>query len=118
MAYKDPEKDKAWHRQYRKKVQTKLRELSRSLKNVPCADCGLTFHPVCMDWDHISLEVKTCNVAQTYSRGMKAFLAEMEKCEVVCANCHRLRTFYRKQYRASVYAEKPDGPTSLGQNDS
>lgn len=64
--------------------------------DTPCADCGQTFDPVCMDFDHIS-DDKTDNVGTLVSRGVsvKRIQDEVEKCELVCANCHRVRTSER-----------------------
>ncbi len=64
----------------------------RSLKDVPCADCGDEFHFAAMDFDHLPQYDKKPNLSQlrTYSR--KQILEEVKKCEVVCSNCHRGRT--------------------------
>jgi len=71
-----------------------IKELVRGLKNVPCADCKNTFHFSAMDFDH--LENKHFNIASD-SRWVsrKRLLDEIAKCDVVCANCHRLRTWNR-----------------------
>lgn len=64
------------------------------LKSVPCADCRRELDPVCMDFDH--LRDKSFNLSRATSRVFKsldALQAEVMKCEVVCANCHRLRTW-------------------------
>ena len=67
------------------------REIIRSIKKQPCADCGRTFPPEAMDFDHIG--EKRIEVSRlVYISGTAALLAEIEKCEVVCANCHRIRT--------------------------
>lgn len=60
------------------------------LKSVPCADCGQTFPPVCMDFDHLG--GKDFNIGSASTRSLETVLAEIAKCEVVCANCHRIRT--------------------------
>ena len=59
-------------------------------KNVPCADCGGWFPPECMDFDHRDPSTKRCAVSQAKSE--RALMHEMAKCEVVCANCHRIRS--------------------------
>lgn len=68
------------------------------LKSGPCADCGKCYDPVCMDWDHLPGFEKKFNVSamvrNTYSR--EAIEAEIAKCELVCANCHRIRTKQRR----------------------
>jgi hypothetical protein len=66
------------------------------LKAVPCADCGGTFPPEAMDFDHLG--GKRGDISRmAHSVGMAALRAEVEKCEVVCAICHRIRTAARRQ---------------------
>lgn len=60
-----------------------------------CMDCG-NDNLVVLEFDHRPGEVKMFNVGQ--QAGVvsdEAFLAEIEKCDVVCANCHRIRTNIR-----------------------
>ena len=55
-----------------------------------CVDCGEP-DPVILEFDH--LRDKSFDVAQALPyRSWKSILAEIAKCEVVCANCHRRRT--------------------------
>jgi hypothetical protein len=58
---------------------------------VPCADCQEVFPPVCIDFDHVRGE-KIKGLSGMWSWSRSRILAELEKCELVCANCHRLRT--------------------------
>lgn len=64
----------------------------------PCSDCGGVFHHSAMQWDHVSAEDKSLNVADLYrkSASKTAILVEIKKCELVCANCHALRTWNRR----------------------
>lgn len=59
----------------------------------PCADCGQKFPAVCMDFDHVR-GVKSHTIAKMVGDGYTkaAILEELEKCELVCSNCHRIRT--------------------------
>lgn len=77
----------------------KLTKWYRKLKSHPCTDCGMTFHPAAMQFDHTSSEDKRNNVANLVSMGLgkKTVLAEIEKCDLVCANCHAIRTFNRRE---------------------
>jgi len=60
----------------------------------PCVDCGET-DPVVLEFDHIG--PKLFNIGQDLPyRSWPSILAEIEKCEVVCANCHRRRTALRR----------------------
>lgn len=68
-----------------------------SVKQNPCMDCGGTFPTECMDLDHVRGE-KVDNVSTLLARtaSMEEVIAEVDKCDLVCANCHRIRT--RKRY--------------------
>jgi hypothetical protein len=56
----------------------------------PCVDCGET-DPVVLDFDHLRDKLFDIGVGLHY-KNWDAVLAEIEKCEVRCANCHRRRT--------------------------
>lgn len=62
-----------------------------------CADCGIRSpHPEIYDFDHLPGVEKRKSVAQLLTSGsFEDFKAEIQKCEVVCANCHRIRTRQR-----------------------
>lgn len=70
------------------------RGMIAELKSVPCADCGQTYPPYVMDFDHLG--DKLGDIANNLKRwSNKKLLAEVAKCEVVCSNCHRARTHAR-----------------------
>jgi hypothetical protein len=66
----------------------------------PCADCGVAYPFYVMDYDHIEGMKKECNLAAASS----IFRAKQEiaKCELVCSNCHRERTYNRFWSRNSL----------------
>lgn len=67
----------------------------KELKNKPCMDCGGRF-PVCvMDFDHVRGKKKF--YVTTSLRKWKTILKEAKKCDLVCANCHRIRTNKRRK---------------------
>ena len=58
----------------------------------PCVDCGGVFPPVCMDFHHTHGEkLFEMSSAVTHTRRLDKVILEMEKCVLICANCHRLR---------------------------
>jgi hypothetical protein len=65
-----------------------------------CADCGYNANPVALDFDHLPGSVKMYRVCTMAGMRRDLIDAEIAKCEVVCANCHRIRTNDR------LYAEK------------
>lgn len=75
-------------------------EWMRTLKSKPCTDCGHIFNSVAMQWDHIASD-KTINIADAIKKGWskKRILIEVGKCELVCANCHAVRTWNRKNLK-------------------
>lgn len=67
------------------------------LRSAPCADCGGRFPPCAMDFDHRDPATKRSAVTRLIGRaGVGRILAEAAECAIVCANCHRLRTFERR----------------------
>lgn len=59
-----------------------------------CKDCGFNLHHAALDFDHVTTN-KSFNVCN--SKSINQAKKEIEKCEVVCSNCHRIRTFNRLQ---------------------
>lgn len=77
-----------------------IREAYRFLNEIksrPCMDCGHSFDPICMDFDHVRGK-KSFSLSAAVRDGFskKRMLAEIEKYEIVCSNCHRVRTHKRR----------------------
>lgn len=112
MPYKDKEVERQYQRDWyqRNKALTKQRSrasnrrysarnrafLKEYKEKHPCTDCGGFFPSYVMDFDHLNDKRYTISNMQTLS--IEALLAEMEKCELVCANCHRIRTHNRRSF--------------------
>lgn len=77
-----------------KALRQAARAIVLQLKAQPCADCHQTFDPVCMDFDHRAGERKRACVSELANKGsiLAVVIDEISKCDLVCANCHRLRT--------------------------
>lgn len=109
MAYRDIENQKEYARNWylrnkeitveRARASTK-RNRKRNLEYVNaikvrlgCTDCGYNKNPVALDFDHVGTDkmMNICKLAaMAYS--IEMIDKEIKKCEVVCANCHRIRT--------------------------
>ncbi len=57
-----------------------------------CTDCGYDAHPAALDFDHLPGSVKKYRLCTMAGMKRAHIDAEIAKCEVVCANCHRIRT--------------------------
>lgn len=77
-------------------------KLIRTFKEVPCTDCRIRWPYYVMQLDHVRGK-KLFNLSAAIRRNVSVdrILAEIEKCEAVCANCHSIRSHSRlKQHKA------------------
>lgn len=75
------------------KYRVENRKTIREIKNnTPCTDCGVSYPYYVMDFDHLR-DKKYIIANSSLTPGM--LKKEIEKCEVVCSNCHRERTHTR-----------------------
>ena len=105
MPYKDPEKRKAYQRAYNKAhyegnreyYRIKNRKAKDALKarfsefksNLSCLHCGESANVV-LDFHHRDGTTKEFGIAEGLRRySWQRVLDEIEKCDVLCANCHR-----------------------------
>ena len=104
MPYKDPERQRQAQRESVKRRREKINEWVRadrakrrayidSFKQNPCLDCGQSYDPCVMDFHHRDGDEKSARLAIMASERYtyEAIDIEIAKCDVICANCHRLR---------------------------
>lgn len=111
MPYADRDQQLAYLRDYRAKNpdgrsrtayqqqrREAVRQYIREQKRKPCTDCGGLFPPCVMDFDHLPEHVKFKRLSELISRNasLRAVQEEIAKCELVCANCHRIRSWRRQ----------------------
>jgi hypothetical protein len=108
MPYADPVKNSQAKREYYLKNTEDYRRRTREdrakrrayiaeFKNKPCMDCKMPYPSFVMDLDHREGEIKIENLAKMIARySWNTILEELKKCDVVCSNCHRIRTHNRK----------------------
>lgn len=74
-----------------------LRTLLTDLKvSSGCLTCGIK-HPAFLEFHHRDPKEKSFGLGQLKVRSMSRILFEVAKCDVLCANCHRLRHWAEKQ---------------------
>lgn len=73
------------------------RDLILEAKDKPCADCGIKYPFYVMHLDHLDRDSKAFSPAKLRGRGRSTVIAELAKCEAVCANCHAERSWQQIQ---------------------
>ncbi len=79
------------NKKYRKSIQNFIKDIK---ENTPCVDCLVKYPYYVMDFDHICDKEFNVNFLSSTGR-IGALKKEIEKCEIVCSNCHRRRTYER-----------------------
>lgn len=84
--------------QNNRKYRTELREWLTELKNRPCQDCGQRYPAYVMDFDHRDGSQKDDAISRMVTQRVlrKEIEKEIKKCDLVCSNCHRERTYQRQ----------------------
>lgn len=75
-------------------VRSQLRvKILDYLKDKKCITCGVDDIRV-LDFDHINASEKSFSIARAISdlKSWDSILEEIKKCQILCANCHRIRT--------------------------
>lgn len=117
MPFKDPDKRRAYQREYHKrhylnnldKYKNKAKRWNRSQRRwarefiyrvkrlSKCVDCGESDTRV-LDFDHV-IGKKVANVSDLVngSYSIEKIKEEIRKCEIRCSNCHRIKTMERRK---------------------
>jgi len=77
---------------YHKKCVDNRRKWFQSLKEKdPCLRCGQKYPYYVMDWHHRNPCEKSFGLGQqSFRKSRKLLLEEIAKCDLLCANCHRI----------------------------
>lgn len=85
-----------WHAKHREATLRryhKIRSLIQAIKlEKGCALCGYRKSPAALEFDHLDPAAKSFGVGFHSSHSLDRVMAEIEKCRVLCANCHREET--------------------------
>lgn len=91
---------KECHKKYYQKHYKNRTEWIRELKSKPCMDCGNSYHFAAMQFDHRPGEIKSFDISRAIAGniGDEFYIQEeINKCDLVCANCHAVRSWNRLQ---------------------
>ena len=108
MAYKNKEDEKAYQRRHylkhkdlylAKSKKSNKKYIKRNIEFVSeykmqhgCLKCGYKEHPSALDFHHIDESKKEFNIGHMIRQAfsIKKIKTEIDKCDVLCANCHRI----------------------------
>jgi hypothetical protein len=111
MPYKDPDIARAknlvyqrayyarnpeYYKQKAAERQRRLTAIIRTEKSRPCTDCSVEYPWYVMDFDHCGEKEFNLSGAARMGWSEQRIRAEIAKCEIVCANCHRIRSHRRR----------------------
>lgn len=117
LPYGTPEYGKAWRQLHKERLANDRKEkyearkprkerryywLNKYKQAKGCCMCGYNTHSVALDFDHIDPSDKKFTIARRIDLStLKTLFKEIRKCQVLCANCHRIRTFEEKHHSIS-----------------
>ncbi len=93
----------------KQKYRLERKEFLDKLKNKPCKDCNKSYPSFVMDFDHLEGSFKEATISKMAfhdTSNLKRITAEIKKCDLVCANCHRIRTHDRIQSEKNAAVAK------------
>jgi hypothetical protein len=97
-------KANAWGRTSQKRIKDRNHaNLFALLSGSSCVDCGIS-DPLVLEFHH--LRDKSYNVAQILHWSWERILLEIDKCIILCANCHRVRTIKESSHWRWNYVNK------------
>ena len=82
----------------RPEAERKVKEVHEYQMEKGCVNCGYKEHPSALEFDHLPGTEKLFNIGEKMGSYSRTILwEEIAKCDVVCANCHAVRTFNRRK---------------------
>ncbi len=121
MPYKDKEKKKENHKRYMREIwypknkkkhigyianiKSKISDyIFEYKKSHSCMDCGFLGkdYPEVLEFDHLRDKKFAISMFYVHTSGFNVVKREMEKCDIVCSNCHRIRTAKRRKNKMSA----------------
>jgi hypothetical protein len=94
--HRHAQQEKATSAANREKYRERNRRIVAEAKSTPCLDCGMSYPPYVMHFDHVGDDkTQEVSVMAAVPVSEAKLRAEIAKCEVVCGNCHAERTRQR-----------------------
>src|SRR5438876_5898511 len=104
---KNHEREKARLRRQVAERRAEVRQkIIEYLRDHPCVDCGET-DIVVLEFDHVGEKIANISTYANAGRTWERVLAEIQKCEVRCSNCHRRKTLERSSSQRESQTTRP-----------
>lgn len=85
--------------------ETRYQTFLNYIATKKCKDCKES-NPIVFEFDHRNPKFKKFNIARIVAYvSFNKLLKEMKKCDIVCANCHKIRTAKRNNWRKLSFFE-------------
>jgi hypothetical protein len=89
-------------KKHREECARVLEEIHLLKESHGCSDCRNRFPHYVLEFDHRPGEQKIDNVTRVLKNyGADMAWKEVAKCDIVCSNCHKIRTYIRENGRAA-----------------
>lgn len=90
---------------HREETQKKVRliKLERG-----CQKCGFNQHAAALEFHHRNPDEKLFRLSESRNYSWKMVLQEIEKCDVLCSNCHAILEFEKRHSAGVMVAHSPD----------
>lgn len=90
---------------------TKIRRYRCKIKAIQylggkCVRCGFDGHHCAYEFHHVNPETKKFAIGSCANKSWKVLVAELDKCELLCSNCHRIEHSNRDEEKFLVEAVK------------
>lgn len=87
-------------RLYRERKQA-IRIQLQALLGSKCSRCRVRDYRL-LDFDHIDPLTKTMNISQKLHLPWETLVEEVKKCQLLCPNCHRLKTLEQGGFNSTI----------------
>jgi len=81
-----------------KRIKDRQEFINNYKTDAGCAKCGYKKHPAALDFSHKDPKEKDFNISAGRFYSLDRLIKEIEKCDILCANCHREKTADDKDY--------------------
>lgn len=91
--YNDYMKEKILERYHERRIT------ALNLLGALCHECYSEEH---LEFDHIDRDTKEFSVSRLWSVSWDRFIRELEKCQILCTECHKKKTRIFRDYRKAI----------------